>query len=115
MNDVSTHRRSPISIRMVCQILDRLGAQAAGPGMRRARRGSLPALLEHESARDGRAVRAQVLPHLAVELDDETPGAVLTPAAPGTLKFLCPGMLDAANLRVALHRSAGFRLVRDLR
>ena len=51
---------------------------------------------------------------LANEYDDETPGFFSRPLRGGTLKYLCLSLLDAANLKVALHRfSQYFRLILD--
>ena len=51
---------------------------------------------------------------LANEYDDETPGFFSRPLRGGTLKYLCLSLLDAPNLRVALHRfSQYFRLLLD--
>ena len=103
-----------VSIRMVCQILDRLGEHRPLALECVERAGIASALLEHESARVTVEQFALFYRTLAVELDDETPGLFSRPLRPGTLKFLCLGMLDAANLRVALHRFCWFfRLVLD--
>jgi AraC-like DNA-binding protein len=103
-----------VSIRMVCQILDRLAGHRALALECIERAGIALALLERDSARVTVEQFALFYRTLAVELDDETPGLFSRPLRAGTLKFLCLGMLDAANLRVALHRFCWFfRLVLD--
>ncbi|NMG01467.1 AraC family transcriptional regulator [Azoarcus taiwanensis] len=103
-----------VPIRMVRQLLDRLDGhhQLARDCIKRA--GIAPALLDQDSARVTVEQFAFFYRTLAVELDDETPGLFSRPLRAGTLKFLCLGMLDAANLRVALYRYCWFfRLVLD--
>jgi len=103
-----------VSIRMVSQLLERLGEQRPLALDCIARAGIAPALLDQESARVTVEQFALFYRTLAIELDDETPGMFSRPLRAGTLKFLCLGMLDAANLRVALHRFCWFfRLVLD--
>ncbi|HAG77038.1 MAG TPA: AraC family transcriptional regulator [Thauera sp.] len=103
-----------VSIRMVSQLLDRLGAHHTRALDCIARAGIAPPLLDQESARVTVEQFALFYRTLAIELDDETPGMFSRPLRAGTLKFLCLGMLDAANLRVALHRFCWFfRLVLD--
>lgn len=89
-----------VSIRMVCQILDRLGEHRPLALECVERAGIASALLEHESARVTVEQFALFYRTLAVELDDETPGLFSRPLRPGTLKFLCLGMLDAACCRL---------------
>ncbi len=103
-----------ISIRMVNELLDRLVEHQPLALACIERAGIAPALLEQDSARVTVEQFALFYRTLAVELDDETPGLFSRPLRAGTLKFLCLGMLDAANLRVALHRFCWFfRLVLD--
>ncbi|WP_408969431.1 AraC family transcriptional regulator ligand-binding domain-containing protein [Paraburkholderia sp. BL6669N2] len=45
---------------------------------------------------------------LAIDLDDEMPGIFSRPLRGGTLKYLCLSLLDARNLRTALHRFGQF-------
>lgn len=107
-------RSATLPIRFVGDLLLRLGPQheAAMQCIRQA--GIAPALLVHEGARITVEQFAHVYRLLAVELDDETPGYFSRPLHAGTLKFLCLGMLDAVNLRVAMHRFCSFfRLVLD--
>ncbi len=51
---------------------------------------------------------AQLYRLLVVTCDDETPGFFSRPLRCGTLKWLCLGLLDAATLKVALHRFIHF-------
>lgn len=103
-----------VPIRMIGQLLDRLGERRSLALDCIGRAGIAPALLAQESARVTVEQFALFYRTLAIELDDETPGMFSRPLRAGTLKFLCLGMLDAANLRVALHRFCWFfRLVLD--
>ncbi|WP_018991030.1 AraC family transcriptional regulator [Aromatoleum toluclasticum] len=103
-----------VPIRMISQLVQRLGDRQALACDCIARAGIAPALLEQESARVTVEQFALFYRTLAVELDDETPLFFSRPLRAGTLKFLCLCMLDAANLRVALHRYCGFfRLLLD--
>ncbi|CAN5348233.1 AraC family transcriptional regulator [soil metagenome] len=78
------------------------------------RAGIAPALLQQHAARVTIAQFAHLYRSLAIQFDDETPGLFSRPLRNGTLKFLCLSMLEAANLRIALHRFTGFfRLVLD--
>ncbi|MBC9073050.1 AraC family transcriptional regulator [Thauera sp. CAU 1555] len=108
-------RSATLPIRFVGDLLLRLGDERrtrALACMQRA--GIAPALLQQDTARVTVEQFAHVYRLLAVELDDETPGYFSRPLRGGTLKFLCLGMLDAANLRVAMHRFCWFfRLVID--
>lgn len=103
-----------VSIRMVRKIARRLEAQRTQVLDCIAGAGIAPALLEQESARVTVEQFAVFYRTLAIKLDDETPGLFSRPLRAGTLKFLCLGMLDAPNLRVALHRFCNFfRLLLD--
>jgi AraC-like DNA-binding protein len=103
-----------VPIRMVGDLLDRFTDNRPMVLECCARVGIAPALLDQESARLTVDQFALFYRTLAIELDDETPGMFSRPLRAGTLKFLCLGMLGAANLRVALHRFCSFfRLVLD--
>lgn len=78
------------------------------------RAGIAPALLQQHAARVTIDQFASLYRALATEFDDETPGLFSRPLRNGTLKYLGLGMLEAANLRIALHRFSGFfRLLLD--
>jgi AraC-like DNA-binding protein len=78
------------------------------------RAGIAPALLQQHAARVTIEQFANLYRSLAIQFDDETPGLFSRPLRNGTLKYLCLGMLEAANLRIALHRfSSFFRLLLD--
>lgn len=106
--------RSPAATAWEAELLDRLHAHRPLALDCFARAGIAPALLAQDSARVTVEQFALFYRTLAAELDDETPGMFSRPLRAGTRKFLCLGMLDAANLRVALHRFCWFfRLVLD--
>ena len=115
MRDNLGARSATLPIRFVGDLLMRLGdarRERALVCVRRA--GIAPALLQQDTARITVEQFAHTYRLLAVELDDETPGYFSRPLRGGTLKFLCLGMLDAANLRVAMHRFCWyFRLLID--
>lgn len=101
-----------VSIRMIRHIVERLQGHQALAMRCVEQAGISPALLRQRSARVTVQQFADFYRALAVALDDETPCFFSRPLRAGTLKFLCLGMLDAANLRVALHRYCWFfRLV----
>ncbi len=78
------------------------------------RAGIAPALLQQHAARVTIDQFANLYRSLAIQFDDETPGLFSRPLRNGALKYLCLGMLEAANLRIALHRFSGFfRLLLD--
>ena len=108
-------RSATLPIRFVGDLLLRLGDERRARALACMQRaGIAPALLQQDTARVTVEQFAHVYRLLAVELDDETPGYFSRPLRGGTLKFLCLGMLDAANLRVAMHRFCWFfRLVID--
>ncbi|MCB1962943.1 MAG: AraC family transcriptional regulator [Rhodocyclaceae bacterium] len=107
-------RSATLPIRFVGDLLQRLGPQRETAMACVHQAGIAPALLEQDTARVTVEQFAHVYRLLAVALDDETPGYFSRPLHAGTLKFLCLGMLDAANLRVAMYRFCSFfRLVLD--
>lgn len=107
-------RSATIPIRFVAELARHLGERAGAVADSIERAGIAPALLTQESARVTVEQFAAFYRSLAIELDDETPGLFASPLRAGTLKFLCLGLLDAPNLRVALHRYCQFfRLLLD--
>ncbi|NMG45124.1 helix-turn-helix domain-containing protein [Aromatoleum toluvorans] len=103
-----------VPIRLVGEVMRRLEGQRPLVAECIRQAGIAPALLDQESARVTVEQFAAFYRTLALELDDETPGLFARPLRRGTLKFLCLGLLDAGNLRVALHRFGQFfRLVLD--
>lgn len=73
-----------------------------------------PELLQEAGGRLTIEQFSKLYRQLALTLDDETPCFFSRPLRNGTLKFLCLGMLSAANLDIALHRFVSyFRLMLD--